>query len=421
MTILVAAGFGLLIAGLLFVLTGRRATEELSGKQTIATVARIVLHIAVAIGFALLLASISSAAATAIVMALAAVGIGWAVIRALRGPSTGKAILVLAATLGLSMVLAAGAGMITGGDVQQAALAAPAETTTDPAGDCDCEPAFDLLAVGTDPEGTVWATVDGDIPSGATYWLWLASDPYTPIEITRDDGSWKVGVGPRSSLSAKDVVAGGATDALHLQLGSAIGAFAITSAQGDRAPDTGYVGDTGSAAADAMSERFQLAYASLSPGHRQLGRVLMGAALPAGTSVYAIGVSADPGVARTGTLTVTSDAVEFQIDATSDRGGHTDRFTPTDDQVCLDDGAEPCIGVWMNPFHAVDDFFSAAASIEVVLLEPREVLGEEAVCVAVTDVGPTRLHTGEFCSLSDGTIAFADDRTAGIVIALTGR
>ncbi|RLE15976.1 MAG: hypothetical protein DRJ28_02685 [Actinobacteria bacterium] len=421
MTFLVAAGIGLLIAGLVFVLTGRRASEGLSGRQAIVTVAQIGLHIAVAVGFGVLLASIDSTFATVAVVALVALGIGWAVIRALRGPSTGRAILVLAATLGLSMVMMAVFGMISGGDAQQAALAAPIETTSDPAGDCECDPEFDLLAVGTDPTGTVWATVGGEIQSGATYWLWLASDPYTPIEITRAAGSWKVAISTRSSLSAKDVVTDETTEALHLEFHPAVGAFAVTSAQGDRAPDTGYVGDSGSAARDLISEQYQHAYADLSAGHRQLGGALMRAILRTGTFSYAIGVSADPDVVRTASLTVGADAVEFHVDATSDRGGHTDRFARTSDDVCLDDDVEPCVGVWMNPFDAVDNLLSAAASIDVGFLESREVLGEEAVCVAITDVGDSTLHVGEFCGLGDGTIAFVDDRTAGVVIVLTER
>ncbi|MEE8457708.1 MAG: hypothetical protein V3S28_06630, partial [Acidimicrobiia bacterium] len=127
------------------------------------------------------------------------------------------------------------------------------------------------------------------------------------------------------------------------------------------------------------------------------------------------------GVSRTATLTVGSDEVEFEIDATSDRGSHRDRYTATGDDRCLDDDVEPCDGVWMNPFAAIDDILSATASIEVVLLESRDVLGEEAVCVAITDVGATTLHLGEFCGLFDGTVAFVDDRTAGIVIVLAER
>lgn len=418
MEILLGAGFGLLIAGILFVLTGSQAADGLSSKQAFVTVGRIVVHIAVAIGFAVLLASIDSGLATVVVLVLAALGIGWAVIRALRGPSTGRAILVLAGTFGLSLLMMLIAGLFAGGDVQQAALAVPINTTSDPAGDCECEPGYDLLAVGTDPEGIVWVSVGGTIPSGATYWLWPASDPFTPIEIISDDGTWSVVVDSQSSLRAEDVVAGMATDALHLQLGPAIGAFAITSAQGDRAPDTGYVG---SAVSDAAVERYQLGYADLGPGQRQLGRILMRAVMHTGSSTFAVGFSADPDIARTGTLTVTAEAVEFQIDATSNRGGHTDRFAVTGDEACLDDGAEPCLAVWMNPYRGIDDLLSDSASIEVVLLDSREVLGEEAVCVAITDVGSTGLHLGEFCALADGTIAFVDDRTLGIVIVLTER
>lgn len=155
MTILVAAGLGLLIAGLLFVLTGRRATEDLSGRQATVTVAQIVAHIAVAVGFGLLLASIDSTLATIVVSALAALGIGWAVIRAMRGPSKRRATLALASTLGLSIVMVTVAGMFAGGDAQPAALAAPVETISDAEGDCACDPWFDLLDVGTDSTGTV--------------------------------------------------------------------------------------------------------------------------------------------------------------------------------------------------------------------------------------------------------------------------
>lgn len=421
MAMLTAAGLGLLVAGLFFLLTGRSAIERLAPHQIARTIARIGLHIGMAAGFAFVLSKVESALAVTIVLLVVGLALAWAVIRALRGPTPTRALGVLAVTFGFSLALMAVLGAFLADPVAQATLAIPAETVTDPAGDCECDPAFDLLAVGSDSDGTVWATVAGDVTEGATFWIWFADNPSTPMEIIRKDDSWSIKIGEGSSIVARDIVAGDISDGIHLRFESNVGAFAIVTSQGDRAPDAGYVGAAGSAASNDLLERYQLAYGELSSAQRQLGAALIGSTMRIGTFTYDVGITADSDVVYTGRLAVEPGSVAFQLDGIASRSDHTDRFSANGDETCLDDGTEPCIPLLLNPFAAIDDLLSSASSIDVVLLASREVLGEATVCVGVTDPGGTALHKGEFCSFSDGTLAFADDRTSGMVVLLTSR
>ncbi len=421
MLMMAAVGLGLLVAGLFFSLTAGGTSDRPPSRQIAVAVARVLLYVVLAIEATVILARIDSTIATIVVVVLVGLGVAWSVVRALASPTPARALGVLGLTLGLSVAMAVVLSVVLGGGAAEPALAVPTATVADPVGDCDCDTAYDLLAVGSDPDGTVWVTVGDVVPQGATFLVWTALDPYTPMQFTRSDDSWNVLIPEGSRVRADDVVAVEMADGMHLRLGTDIGAFAVVSGQGDRAPDSGYAGGTGRETSSELDEQYQRAYGDLDDAQRGLAVLLMGSMLANGEFTYDVGVSADPGVARSGTLSVQDGSVVFQMPGTGSQGAHTDRFSSSDDDVCLDDGQGPCVAMWVNPFAAFDDLLAGPSAVEVVALEPREVLGEIAACIGVTSVGSTTLHEGEFCGFEDGSLALADDRTVGIVAVLTDR
>ena len=421
MSAVMAIGLGLLAVGLVFVLTGRRATEEITTRTAIVAVVQALVYVAVAIALAAFLASLDASFVRIVVAASVIAGIGWSVIRAARSPSPSKRIVVLGATLALSVILAAVLGMLTGGDEPVAAAAASTSSTEDAAGDCECDAASDLKTLGLSPDGTVLVTVDASIPESATFWLWSVDDPFTPIAITRTDGTWSIQSGALAGVDPVGILLIDSPAAVGLQLGYDVGAVAVTSAQGDRIPDTGYFGGDGMVPSTEIEDSFQRAYGDLGVGHRVLASAFINSQRHMGTFSYDVGVSADPEVKHTGALIVATESVEFHVDASDTRVAHTDRLGADGSVECFDEGTGSCVGMWPDQFTALDQLLSAPGSIEILVVEGRGVLGEEAVCVAVVDPGSSALHEGEFCSFSDGTIAFADDRTAGIVLVLVDR
>jgi hypothetical protein len=422
MAVTLAIGIGLVVAGLVFVATGGPTSGDASTKQSIITVLRTLAHVALAFLVAFVLASVNALVARVITLVLAAFGVGWAVLRATRSPTPVQKLIVLAATASLAMVVAAVLGVLLGGDPPVAASVVPTSSITDPAGDCECDPAFDIASVGIAEDGSVLIDVGGAIPDGGAFWLWLPDAPLVPIGITRTGDTWLVDSDVLAGIDAAGVIVSDTPNGLRLQLGYDIGDFAVTSAQGDRAPDTGYFGPDGTTSSTEIEVRYQRVYADLGVAHRTLARALAGVQMGTGTFTYDVGISADPGVVHSGTLVVEAGSVEFRVDASDTRAGHSVRYA-TDPELneCVDADLDPCVGMWVNPFLSFDALASNPGSVDVVALVDREVLGERAACVAVVDPGSSSLREGEFCSFADGTVAFVDDRTAGVVLVLAER
>lgn len=414
----IAIGVGILVAGLMFVATSRAGAESPSREAAVRTVLRTLAHIVIAVAVAVILASLDASAARLLTLVLGLAGVGWAVIKAAGSQAPALRLIVLGAAFGLSIVVAAVFGALFGEAESDVATAAPVASTPDAGGDCVCDAAFDVTSLGTTSEGSIIVEVADIIPEGATYWLWSAEAPLVPIELTRTGESWLVQSDDLGNTDPAEILITGGGDGFELQLGYPVGLFAVTSAEGDRAPDSGYFGTTGAGEPSEIEERFQRAYAELAVADRTLTRAFVQSLDRTGTFLYDVGISTDPDIAHTGMLVIEDSAFEFTIDASDTRGGHVDRFGGGD-PVCNDDALEVCVGMWLDPHPAVEEFLSDASSAEIVSLVGREVLGREAACIAVTEVGSTSLHEGEFCVFSDGTFAFVDDRTAGFVAVLT--
>ena len=318
-----------------------------------------------------------------------------------------------------AIVFAAVLGIFVGGDDSEAEAASPTVSSADPVGDCDCDPGLDIETVSIADDGSLVVALGGTVPEGATVWLWPAMDPFTPFALTRTGDGWAVASYALSGSDPSEIFVTETANGVQVHLGYELGAFAATSSAGDRAPDSGYFGPDGTVPSSDAEDSFQLAYSELSIAQRTLAATLVRSRSNTGTFFYDVGISADPDVVHTGTLIVEAGSLEFVVDAPDTRGGHVDRFAISGaPDECLDD-ADACIAIWMSPFLGVDDLYAHSDSVEVITLVGRTVAGQQVRCVAIINTGSTSLHEGEFCAFDDGTIAFVDDRTAGVILVST--
>jgi len=419
MVLPIAVGLGLIASGFYLFVTARRVDEPIYRKHLISSLAMISTHVVVAVVLASVLSKINSPIVSTVLFLIAGIAVAWSIVRGLRSPSPGRALMILAGSVALSTIFMLALVWLRGDTNVEAALPTPPAAVADAAHDCQCDPAFDIRSLGAGADGSVKVLVGAKVPDDASFLIWTERHPYNPIEVDLRNGVWSLIAPDHLDLDPESVVAFDEPSGLNLRLGTSIGAIAVTSAQGDRAPDSGYINSDTAAGPDERTVRFQAGYSMLNDAQRRYATLLMSQTSRLGVYNYDVGFSAAPQTVKTGSLTVSPDRLEFATGPVDGPDVHLDRYSADGGSSCLGGDAVTCVSLWMNPFLGVDDLLSSRADVEAISVESRKILDRETACVAITEVGSTVLHLGEICAFDDGTIAFADDRSVGAVLLLT--
>lgn len=365
----------------------------------------------------------------------------------------------LAAVLGAALGVVA-VGLVLTFGTSNAGRKTPASATPgigDAAGDCaGCTSRGDItqLAVQVGDRGAVVSvTLVRPASEGESLTLWRSAAAAVPLRVSRGaGGSW--------ALETPANVAGNATDAtettdvriveqgkhVHLTLPAALvlaaGGLAVTSADGDRVPDAGYVtrrgaklvvrtvdGDGANRSLRRISQA-QAAMGKLDAGQRMLATQLLARQQLSGTFTYEVPAKDEPGgfvrmvsvIDGTGMRSRQDELVrvggKWQITTSrvvSDRNARYCTAKPGAKLACLPDRVDE------DPATQSLAMQHAAAHVELRPGKARSVLGSSATCIVIARSVPDGPSEGERCAGADGALLYVVYSQAGRTLTLVKR